>query len=635
MAALRLCSCFWLLLCVHVRHATAVSFDHVYFSSGDFRAEDDAKIIDGRIDLLGDKNFAGCRARGRALYKPAVQLWEGATGEVASFTATFNFTIQSLPLDGRRAPPGHGMAFFIAPYMPEMPQESYEGCLGLFDETANLTNASGSARFVAVEFDTHRDPWDPSSRHIGIDVNNIDSRGNFRILPDTSLVDAGVMSSTVKYDSATTRLDVFLSVSGTTYKLSATIDLRSLLPDQVSIGFSAATGAAFGSNHTVLSCSFQSTLPTRNGTAPPSTWSTKLSAGVAAAAFLVLLLGVAVAVLLRRASRRNRQPDDKDMLAGDMTPDSLDIDDDEFGSSAGPRPIPYANLAAATRNFAEEGKLGQGGSGSVYRGHMKELGGRDVAIKVFSRGASSEGRKEYRYQIILGLASAVLYLHQEWDQCVVHGDIKPSNIMLDESFNTKLGDFGLSRLIDHGMSLQTMSGMAGTPGYLDPECVITGKASTESDMYSFGVTLLEIVCGRRPMAPPRDGAKDGQVFRLLEWAWDLYGRGAAIDAADERLGGVFDRWEVERVVAVGLWAAHPDPKMRPAIRQAAEALQSRKFRMPVLPPKMPVAVYLQPFAASTMEYSDTTTTVGSSTGRTTTTQSSNTSMPAAVSEELD
>ncbi|XP_048545679.1 L-type lectin-domain containing receptor kinase IX.1-like [Triticum urartu] len=689
MAALRLCSCFWLLLCVHVRHATAVSFDHVYFSSGDFRAEDDAKIIDGRIDLLGDKNFAGCRARGRALYKPAVQLWEGATGEVASFTATFNFTIQSLPLDGRRAPPGHGMAFFIAPYMPEMPQESYEGCLGLFDETANLTNASGSARFVAVEFDTHRDPWDPSSRHIGIDVNNIDSRGNFRILPDTSLVDAGVMSSTVKYDSATTRLDVFLSVGGTTYKLSATIDLRSLLPDQVSIGFSAATGAAFGSNHTVLSCSFQSTLPTRNGTAPPSTWSTKLSAGVAAAAFLVLLLGVAVAVLLRRASRRNRQPDDKDMLAGDMTPDSLDIDDDEFGSSAGPRPIPYANLAAATRNFAEEGKLGQGGSGSVYRGHMKELGGRDVAIKVFSRGASSEGRKEYRsevtiisrlrhrdlvqligwchcrrrlllvyelvhngsldgylyskqdvltwqvrYQIILGLASAVLYLHQEWDQCVVHGDIKPSNIMLDESFNTKLGDFGLSRLIDHGMSLQTMSGMAGTPGYLDPECVITGKASTESDMYSFGVTLLEIVCGRRPMAPPRDGAKDGQVFRLLEWAWDLYGRGAAIDAADERLGGVFDRWEVERVVAVGLWAAHPDPKMRPAIRQAAEALQSRKFRMPVLPPKMPVAVYLQPFAASTMEYSDTTTTVGSSTGRTTTTQSSNTSMPAAVSEEL-
>ncbi|KAE8799387.1 L-type lectin-domain containing receptor kinase IX.1 [Hordeum vulgare] len=685
MAVLKLCLC---LLLVH--HAAAVSFNHDSFSPGDFRKEDDARITDGRIDLLGDKNFAGRRARGRVLYKQPVKLRDRTTGEAASFTASFNFTIQSL--DGRTGRPGHGMAFFIAPYMPEMPQESYDGCLGLFDETANMANASGSASFVAVEFDTHRDAWDPSSRHIGVDVNNIDSRSNFLILPDDSLVDAGVMSSTVKYDDSRTRLDVVLSVGDTTYNLSATIDLRSLLPDQVSIGFSAATGAAFGSNHTVLSCSFQSTLSTRNDTLPSSIWSTKLIAGVAAAAVLVLLLGVTVAVLLRRASRRNGQPDDRDMmLAGDMTPDSLDMDEDEFGSSAGPRPIPYANLAAATRNFAEEGKLGQGGSGSVYRGHMKELGGRDVAIKVFSRGASSEGRKEYRseltiisrlrhrnlvqligwchcrrrlllvyelvhngsldgylygkeevltwqvrYQITLGLASAVLYLHQEWDQCVVHGDIKSSNIMLDESFNTKLGDFGLSRLIDHGMSLQTMTGMAGTPGYLDPECVITGKASTESDMYSFGVTLLEIVCGRRPMAPPRDGAKDGQVFRLLEWAWDLYGRGAALDAADEHLGGVFDRWEVERVVAVGLWAAHPDPKMRPAIRQAAEALQSRKFRMPVLPPKMPVAVYIQPFAASTMEYSDTTTTttIGSSNSRTTATQSSNTSMPAAVSEEL-
>ncbi|KAI5020752.1 hypothetical protein ZWY2020_045640 [Hordeum vulgare] len=491
------------------------------------------------------------------------------------------------------------------------------------------------------------------------------------------------MSSTVNYDNATARLDVDLRVIGTgaRYTLSATVDLRSLLPEQVAVGFSAATGDAFVSYHTLLSCSFKSTLPTRNDDTPfPSTSSTKkatlqLSAGVAAAAVLVLLLAVTVALLLRRASRRNRQePEvDKDMLAGDMTPDSLDAAaDDEFGSSTGPRPILYANLAAATGNFAEEGKLGQGGSGSVYRGHMKEVGGRDVAIKLIGwchgrrrlllvyelvRNGSLDGYLyskddliltwQLRYQIIVGLASAVLYLHQEWDQCVVHGDIKPSNIMLDESFNTKLGDFGLSRLIDHGMSLQTMIAMAGTPGYLDPECVITGKASTESDMYSFGVTLLEIVCGRRPMAPPTGGARDGQVFRLLEWVWELYGRGAALDAVDERLGGVFDRWEMERVVAVGLWSAHPNPKMRPAIRasptdarkgaravnrhfsargtewrapaaagkqrarQAAETLQSRKFRMGVLPPKMRVDVYLQPFGDSTMQYGDVTTIVGS------------------------
>ncbi|XP_047068715.1 L-type lectin-domain containing receptor kinase IX.1-like [Lolium rigidum] len=698
--------CF-LLLHVYFHHATALSFSYDSFSLDDFKPEADAMITAGRIELLGDE--AGGRARGRALYKQAVQLWDRVTGEAASFNATFNFSIQSLP--NRSSNAGHGMTFFLAPYPSYLPQDSYDGCLGLFSESLVRTdgattlsaNASGDARFLAVEFDTYRDDWDPSSRHIGVDVNNVNSRGNYKILPNDSLVDAGVMSATVSYDNATTRLDVVLSggASGASYTLAATVDLRSILPPQVTVGFSAATGDVFGSKHTVLSCSFQSTLPTRNdNTSLPSTSSNKkatvqLIAGVAAAAaVLVLLLIVAVGVLLRRASRRNDQSEEKDMFAGDMTPDSLDMDkDDEFGSSTGPRPIPYADLAAATSNFSEDGKLGQGGSGSVYRGHMKQLGGRDVAIKVFLRGASTEGRKEYRsevtiisrlrhrnlvqligwchgrrrlllvyelvhngsldgylyskqetaltwqvrYQIIVGLASAVLYLHQEWDQCVVHGDIKPSNIMLDESFNAKLGDFGLARLIDHGVSLQTMTAMAGTPGYLDPECIITGKASTESDVYSFGITLLEIACGRRPMAPPSAGAKDSQVFRLLEWAWDLYGRGAALDAADARLGGAFDQWEMERVVAVGLWSAHPDPKMRPAIRQAAEALQSRKFRMPVLPPKMPVAVYLQPFGASSMEYGDTTTTVGSGVTMqysSTATQSSNSSVPAAVGEQL-
>jgi hypothetical protein len=276
------------------------------------------------------------------------------------------------------------------------------------DGATNFVNASGGARFVAVEFDTHRDAWDPSSRHIGVDVNNVDSGSNYKILPDGSLVDAGVMSATVKYDNATTRLDIGLSVSGISYALAATVDLRSILPQQVSVGFSAATGDAFGSDHTVLSFSFHSTLATRNDTSLPSTSSNKkatikLVAGVAAAAaVLVLLLVVIVAVLLRRVSRRNRQSEEKDMFAGDMTPDSLDIDkDDEFGSSTGPRPIPYAELAAATSNFSEDGKLGQGGSGSVYRGHMKQLGGRDVAIKVFLRGASTEGRKEYRSEVTI------------------------------------------------------------------------------------------------------------------------------------------------------------------------------------------------------------------------------------------
>ena len=101
-----------------------------------------------------------------------------------------------------------------------------------------------------------------------------------------------------------------------------------------------------------------------------------------------------------------------------------------------------------------------------------------------------------RHQIVLGLGSALLYLHEEWEQCVVHRDIKPSNVMLDTSFHAKLGDFGLARLIDHG---QGTTVLAGTMGYMAPECTVTGRFNTESDIYSFGVLLLEVACGRRPV----------------------------------------------------------------------------------------------------------------------------------------
>ncbi|KAG8046383.1 hypothetical protein GUJ93_ZPchr0008g14157 [Zizania palustris] len=211
-----------------------------------------------------------------------------------------------------------------------------------------------------------------------------------------------------------------------------------------------------------------------------------------------------------------------------------------------------------------------------------------------------------RIRIVLGLGSALLYLHEEWEQCVVHRDIKPSNVMLDESFNAKLGDFGLARFIDHAVGMQTMTAVSGTPGYVDPECVITGRASAESDIYSFGVVLLEVACGRRPLRPVSllGCEKDG-VFRLVEWAWDLYGQGAVLTAADERLNGDYDAAEMERVIGVGFWCAHPDPSARPSIRAAMAALQF-SGQLPVLPPKMPVPTYAPPvtsldglFASST------------------------------------
>jgi serine/threonine protein kinase len=82
---------------------------------------------------------------------------------------------------------------------------------------------------------------------------------------------------------------------------------------------------------------------------------------------------------------------------------------------------------------------------------------------------------------MLGIGSALLYLHQDCQQCVLHRDIKPSNVMLDASFNAKLGDFGLARLVDHGKGMHTTV-LAGTMGYMDPECMVTGSTCIESDV---------------------------------------------------------------------------------------------------------------------------------------------------------
>ena len=137
-----------------------------------------------------------------------------------------------------------------------------------------------------------------------------------------------------------------------------------------------------------------------------------------------------------------------------------------------------------------------------------------------------------RYKVAQGVASALLYLYEEWEQCILHRDIKSSNIMLDSNFNAKLGDFGLARLVDHGKGSWTID-VAGTQGYMDPESVATGKASMESDVYSFGIVALEIACGRKPID---NRAPQDQVV-MLDWVRELHGRGEVLEATDGRLGG--------------------------------------------------------------------------------------------------
>ncbi|GFS34520.1 concanavalin A-like lectin protein kinase family protein [Actinidia rufa] len=264
--------------------------------------------------------------------------------------------------------------------------------------------------------------------------------------------------------------------------------------------------------------------------------------------------------------------------------------ENEFETGSGPKKFSYGQLSCATNNFSKERKLGEGGFGGVYRGFLRDLNSY-VAVKRISKG-SKQGIKEYasevriisrslgrldshlfkgktmltwamRYKIAQGLASALLYLHEEWEQCV-------------------LGSLTMKR----GHKRQFL---AGTMGYLAPECVVTGKASKETDVYSFGVVALEIACGRKPF----DLKVQESQMRMVEWVWDLYGAGKLLEAADPKLSTDFDEKEMECLMVVGLWCAHPDHTLRPLIRQAIQVFNF-EAPLPILPAKLPALMFFSP-----------------------------------------
>ncbi|KAL5997625.1 hypothetical protein ACLOJK_008555 [Asimina triloba] len=139
---------------------------------------------------------------------------------------------------------------------------------------------------------------------------------------------------------------------------------------------------------------------------------------------------------------------------------------------------------------------------------------------------------------------------------------------------------------------------AGALGYLAPECIATGKSSKESDIYSFGVMLLEIACGSKAIEPSRE---EREVM-LGDWVWGLYGRGRLIEVADDRLNADFDQKQMECLMNVGLWCSHPDINHRPSIKQAIQVL-SFEAPLPQLPNQMPVPTYLPPLPSASSSQS--------------------------------
>ncbi|KAI8536710.1 hypothetical protein RHMOL_Rhmol10G0277900 [Rhododendron molle] len=296
-----------------------------------------------------------------------------------------------------------------------------------------------------------------------------------------------------------------------------------------------------------------------------------------------------------------------------------------------PREYQYKELQKATNNFDETRKLGQGGYGEVYKGYLANQKDLEVAVKMFSR-ESLKGQDDFfqeltiinqlghknlvpllgwchnhgklllvydympncsldkhlfriddansmplswnlRRKIIIGVASALHYLHNEYQKRVVHCDVKSSNIMLDAEFNAKLGDFGLARALEKEKTSYIGSGdVRGTKGYMAPEYVYTGNATELFDVYAFGAVLLEVVCGQ--MA----GTRIGTHPLLVDWIWALHREGQLLEAVDSRLGEYYVAEEAQRFLLMGLACSHPIASERP---KTQEILQMLSSSMPV------------------------------------------------------
>jgi serine/threonine protein kinase len=182
-----------------------------------------------------------------------------------------------------------------------------------------------------------------------------------------------------------------------------------------------------------------------------------------------------------------------------------------------------------------------------------------------------------RYQIIRGVASALLYLHEEWEQVVLHRDVKASNVLLDADLNGRLGDFGLAKFHDHGSTPQTTK-VVGTVGYLAPEIPRTGKSTTCSDVFSFGTFMLEVACGRKPV----ESERPPEEVVLVDWVLECWNRGAILGTVDPRIEGNHVEEEMEVVLKLGLLCTHRTPAARPSMRQTVQYLDGNAT-LPDLP----------------------------------------------------
>ncbi|KAI6691701.1 hypothetical protein NL676_028529 [Syzygium grande] len=321
------------------------------------------------------------------------------------------------------------------------------------------------------------------------------------------------------------------------------------------------------------------------------------------------------------------------------------IEDQEFlGMDARPYTFSYAELKAATDDFNPNNKIGEGGFGPVFKGTLDD--GRVIAVKQLSV-SSHQGKNQFvteiatvsavqhrnlvklygccidaenrflvyeylenksldqamfgqrslsldwatQYDICLGIARGLAYLHEESRLRIVHRDVKASNILLDSDLTPKISDFGLAKLYDDKKT-HISTRVAGTIGYLAPEYAMRGHLTEKADVFAFGVVALEVVSGR----PNSDPSLEEEKIYLLEWAWNLHETNRLVELVDSRLSE-FNEEEAKRMVAIALLCTQTSPALRPPMSRVV-AMLSGDIEVPT--------VSMRPGYLADWRFSDTT-----------------------------
>ncbi|KAM0986693.1 hypothetical protein ACFX2I_010884 [Malus domestica] len=290
--------------------------------------------------------------------------------------------------------------------------------------------------------------------------------------------------------------------------------------------------------------------------------------------------------------------------------------------------FPFETLAAATKNFHPSHKLGEGGFGPVFKGKLED--GREIAVKKLSQ-SSNQGKKEFmneakllarvqhrnvvnllgycahgvekllvyeyvlnesldkflfksnrreeldwkrRFDIICGVAKGLLYLHEHSHKCIIHRDIKASNILLDDKWVPKIADFGMARLFPEDQT-HVNTRVAGTNGYMAPEYVMHGHLSVKADVFSFGVLVLELISGQRNSS--FNANADAQ--NLLDWAYKLYKKERSMEIMDPTLASSAVTEQVAMCIQMGLLCIQGDPTFRPTMDRVIVILSKKSSHL--------------------------------------------------------